>query len=73
MTLGGPELQLRVSRRPDLQQRIVAAVVELEARDRLGVASIQVLGQTEHRGERSDRLAPLPSKIPVSEDRKSVV
>jgi hypothetical protein len=40
-----PELQFRVSGRPQLQQPIVAAVVEFETRHRLRVAAIEAFGQ----------------------------
>ena len=35
MALRRPQFEFRVPRRPDLQQRIVAAIVELHAGDRL--------------------------------------
>jgi len=40
-----PQLQLRVSGRPKLQQPVVAAVVKLEARHRLRVAAIEAFRQ----------------------------
>jgi hypothetical protein len=43
---GGPELQLGVARRPQLQQVVVAAVVNLEARDALRVAAIEAFRET---------------------------
>ena len=63
MTLGGPELELGIARRPNLQQRIVAAIVELEARNRLGVAAIEVFRQAKDRREPSDHLAPFASEL----------
>jgi hypothetical protein len=41
MSLCGPELELGVARRPQLQQRVVAAIVQFETGDRLGVAAIE--------------------------------
>src|SRR5204863_6312625 len=43
---GRPVLELGVHRRPDLQQRIVAPIVDVEARDRLRVAAIQAFRET---------------------------
>src|SRR2546425_4259058 len=42
-----PELELRVARRPDLQQPIIAAIVKVEGGDGLRVAAIEALGQPE--------------------------
>ena len=63
MTLGGPELELGVARRANLQQRIVASIVELEAHDRLSVAAIEAFGEPQNGGEASYDLAPLPSGL----------
>src|SRR5262245_36304773 len=63
MSLRGPELELRVASRPDLQQRIVAAVVELEARDRLCVTAIEIFRQTKHRREPSDDFTSLSAEL----------
>jgi len=63
MTLGRPQFQLRIARRPNLQQGIVAAIVELDAGDGLGVAAVEVLGDTQHGGEPSHDLAALPSEL----------
>jgi hypothetical protein len=57
VTGGGPELQLGVSRRPQLQQIVVAAVVKLETGDGLRVAAIQAFRQPQQRGERTDDAA----------------
>ena len=64
MPLGGPELELRVARRPNLQQRIVAPIVELEARDRLSVTAVEIFRESKHRREPPDDLAPLPAELP---------
>src|SRR3954471_21978273 len=57
---GGPELQLRVAGRAQLQQIVVAAVVELEPVDRLRVAAVEAFGQPQNRGQRPHR-APRPA------------
>jgi len=61
---GGPQLQLRVARRAQLQQVVVAAVVKLEARDRLRVAAIEAFREAQNRGERADGAAGPPAQIP---------
>src|SRR5258705_3090228 len=48
-----PELQLRVTRRAQLQQVVVAAIVELQAGDGLRVAAIQTLREPQNRGKRT--------------------
>ena len=63
MALGGPELELGIARCPNLQQRIVAAIVELEAGDRLGVAAVEIFRKAENRGEPPHDLAPLPPDL----------
>ena len=63
MALCGPELELRIARRANLQQRIVAPIVELDARDRLGVTAIEILRESKHRGEPPHDLPPLPAKL----------
>jgi hypothetical protein len=45
MTRRRPQLEFSVAGDPHLQQRIVAPIVELHAREALGVAAIQTLGQ----------------------------
>jgi hypothetical protein len=50
----GPQLELRVPRRPHLQQVVVAAIVQLEPDDRLCVTAIETLGEPQNRGERAD-------------------
>src|SRR5436190_14306787 len=47
-----PQFQLRVARRAQLEQRIVAPIVQGDAADCLGVASVPVLGEPQDRGER---------------------
>src|SRR5262249_32952247 len=63
MSLRGPELELRVASRPDLQQRVVAAVVELEAGDRLRVTAIEIFRQTKLRREPSDAFTSLSAEF----------
>jgi hypothetical protein len=43
----GPDLELGVAGRAQLQQQVVAAVAQLEARDHLGVAAVEALGQAQ--------------------------
>ena len=64
MALGRPQLELGVPRRPHLQQRIVAPIVELDARDGLRVASVEVLGEPQDGRQRPNGLAPFPAQIP---------
>ena len=59
VALRRPQFEFGVAGRPHLQQRIAAAVVELEAGDRLRVAAIEIFGEPQDRGERPDHLAPL--------------
>ena len=59
----GPELQLRVACRAQLQQVVVAAIVELEAGDGLRVTPIQALREPQNRGKRADD-APGPAGQP---------
>src|SRR5919197_686158 len=68
VTHGGPHLQLGVARRANLQQIVVASVVELDGADRLRVASIEALGETQDCRERPDR-----SSYPASERTELVV
>jgi hypothetical protein len=63
MTLGGPQLEFRVARGSNLQQCIVATVVERDAGDGLRVAAIEILSQAKNRGELFDDLASFPSEL----------
>ena len=56
-----PELQLRVAGGPELEQRVFAAVVELDPGNGLRMAAIEVLGQAQYRGERAHDATPLAS------------
>ena len=53
----GPELQLGVARRAQLQQVVVAAVVDLEAGDALCVAAVEALRQPQNGRQRADGAA----------------
>jgi hypothetical protein len=46
---GRPQLEFGVTRRPQLQQGIVAAVVQLEVCDRLRMTAIEAFGKPQHR------------------------
>jgi hypothetical protein len=50
-----PEFEFRVPRRAQLQQVVVAAVVQLEAGDGLRVAPVQAFREAQDRGERPHR------------------
>src|SRR5262245_47918142 len=58
---GCPQFELRVARRPQLQEIVVAAIVQLDARDRLRVAAIEAFRQPQNRRERPDD-DPRPSR-----------
>ena len=60
-----PELQLRIAGRAHLQERIVAAIVQGEPRNRLGVAAVEALREPENRGQRADRAPPLAPHVGV--------
>jgi len=62
---GRPQFELRVAARADLQQRVFAAVVQLDARQALRVAAIEAFGQPQDRGERPDGLPALPRQTSV--------
>jgi hypothetical protein len=58
---GRPQFQLGVTRRAELQQIVVAAVVNLQSGDALRVAAIEAFGQAQDRGERAHG-APRPAR-----------
>ena len=60
-----PELEFGVARRPQLQQSIVAAIVQLEARHRLRVAAIEALGEPQHGRQTSNATAALLLEVAV--------
>jgi hypothetical protein len=51
-----PQLQFCVARRPQLQQIIVSAVVQIEPGDGLRMAAVEAFGQPQDGGERADRV-----------------
>jgi len=59
----GPQLELGVSRRSQLQERVLSAIVKFDPGDRLRVAAIEVLGKTQHRRERADRSPPFSFEV----------
>ena len=63
---GGPQLELGVACRPQLQQGVVAAIVQLDAGDRLRVAAIEAFGEPQNRGERADHAPARRRKTPRS-------
>ena len=60
---GGPDLEFRVAAGPYLQQRVVAAIVQVDGFDRLLVAAVEPLGEPKDRGERPDRAATPAAEI----------
>jgi hypothetical protein len=51
----GPELQLGVARRPDLEQAIFTSIVQLDSGDRLRVTAVEALSETENSRQRANR------------------
>jgi hypothetical protein len=62
----GPELELGVPGCTNLQQRVRATVVKLDTRNRLGVAAVEALCQSEDGRERSHHLPALARQLPES-------
>jgi len=60
---GGPHFELGVARRAQLQQIVVAAIVELEAGDRLRVAAIEAFREPQHRRQRTHGLPHAPRQM----------
>jgi hypothetical protein len=63
MALCGPELELGIASRSNLQQRILAPIVKFDSRDRLGVAAIEILRQAQNRREAADDFPALPAEF----------
>src|SRR3989442_11639891 len=63
MTAGRPQLELRVTRRANLQQAVVAAIVEVEGGDGLRVAAIEAFGEPQDGRERPDGPPPLARQV----------
>jgi len=51
----GPQFEFDVACRSQLQQVVVAAVVQFESHHRLGVAAIQAFSEAKNRGQRAHR------------------
>jgi len=66
VAVGRPQLELGIAGRPQLQQRVVAAIVEFDTSDALGVASVERLREAQHRGQRTDRPPRLLAKVDVA-------
>ena len=65
MSRRGPKLEFSVARRAQLEQSVVAAVVDLEARYGLRVAAIESLRQPQHGRQLANRATPLPFEVAV--------
>jgi len=61
----GPQLELGITARPHLQQRIVAAIVKLDVGQALRVAPVEAFGEPQDGGQCFDGLAPLPGQLRV--------
>src|SRR6185295_2785111 len=59
----GPQLELGVAGGAQLQQVVVAAIVDVEAGDALRMAAIEALGEPQHRRQRADDAARAPRQI----------
>jgi len=62
--LGGPEFELGISRRANLQQGIVAPIVKFKPRDRLRVTAVQIFRQAKNGTQLPHDLAALPPEFP---------
>jgi hypothetical protein len=60
-----PELQLRVAIRAQLQQSVVATIVQFETRDRLRVAAVEALRKPQHGCESANRASPFLAEVAV--------
>jgi hypothetical protein len=63
--LGGPQLELGIAARTHLEERVLTAIVEVDGRDGLRVAAVEVFGQPQHGAQRADDLPPLAAKVAV--------
>jgi hypothetical protein len=61
----GPELELRIARCPKLEQPVVAAIVQLEARHGLRVAAIEAFGQAQDRRQRPNGPPALAAELAI--------
>jgi hypothetical protein len=65
MPRGGPQLEFGVAIDPHLQQRIVAPIMQFDAREALSVAAVQAFGQSQDGGKRPHDASPLAGQIAV--------
>lgn len=65
MAIGGPDFQLRIARRAELQQEVFAPVAQLEPRDHLRVAAVEALGHAEDRRKQAHRAPEIARQIRV--------
>jgi hypothetical protein len=49
LTVSGPQLELGIGRRPEVDEKFLAAIVQFDRGDDLRVAPIQVFGEPENR------------------------
>ena len=78
MTRRRPDFQFRVAHGSDLQQAIIAAIMQFHGRDRLLVAAIEALREAQYGGQRADRLPALSTEaaeafVPLLRRRLSVI
>ena len=66
MPPGRPHLQFRVTARAQLQERVLAAIVKLDAREVLRVAAIEAFGKPENRSQPPDVALALPRQLTVA-------
>ena len=57
--MGGPELQLGIARRPQLDEKLLSAVVQLDSGDHLRVRAVERFRNAQNRGQRLDDGPPL--------------
>src|SRR3972149_4271570 len=62
---GGPELELGVAARSNLQQRVLATIVQCDARQALRVTAVESFGQPQDRGKRANRPPALAGQVGV--------
>ena len=58
-----PQFQFSVAGGANLQQVVVATIVQLDAADGLGVAAVETFGEPQHRGETAHRTARPPLQL----------
>jgi hypothetical protein len=65
MTRRRPQLQLGVARRAQLQQAVFAAIVKLQACDRLRMTAVESFRETQYRRKLSNSTTPLLLQVAV--------